>query len=127
MQEMVRSGLIEIQPHSKTHANLTVRLPGESEAKYAERIKREVDAPIGAIKDKLAASTFSFAYPYGDVNDTVVDLLGRQGVQYGVTVTAGGNGFFAHRYMLRRTMIYGTEDLEQFKAKLATFARTAAR
>jgi peptidoglycan/xylan/chitin deacetylase (PgdA/CDA1 family) len=127
MQEMVRSGLIEIQPHSKTHANLTVRLPGESEAKYAERIKREVDAPIGAIKDKLAASTFSFAYPYGDVNDTVVDLLARQGVQYGVTVTAGGNGFFAHRYMLRRTMIYGTEDLEQFKAKLATFARTAAR
>jgi peptidoglycan/xylan/chitin deacetylase (PgdA/CDA1 family) len=127
MQEMVRSGLIEIQPHSKTHANLTVRLPGESEAKYAERIKREVDAPIGAIKEKLAASTFSFAYPYGDVNDTVVDLLGRQGVQYGVTVTAGGNGFFAHRYMLRRTMIYGTEDLEQFKAKLATFARTAAR
>jgi hypothetical protein len=54
-------------------------------------------------------------------------LLGRQGVQYGVTVTAGGNGFFAYRYMLRRTMIYGTEDLDQFKAKLATFARTAAR
>jgi peptidoglycan/xylan/chitin deacetylase (PgdA/CDA1 family) len=127
MQEMVRSGLIEIQPHSKTHANLTVRLPGESEAKYAERIKREVDGPIAVIKERLAATTFSFAYPYGDVNDTVVDLLGRQGVQYGVTVTAGGNGFFAHRYMLRRTMIYGTEDLEQFKAKLATFARTGAR
>ena len=27
MQEMVRSGLIEIQPHSKTHANLS-RAPG---------------------------------------------------------------------------------------------------
>jgi len=127
MQEMVRSGLIEIQPHSKTHANLTVRLPGETEARYAERIRREVEAPIGVIKERLEASTFSFAYPYGDVNDTVVDLLGRQGVRYGVTVTAGGNGFFAHQYMLRRTMIYGTEDLEQFKAKLATFARTAAR
>ena len=127
MQEMVRSGLIEIQPHSKTHANLTVRLPGETEARYAERIRREVEAPIGALKERLAVASFSYAYPYGDVNDTVVDLLGRQGVQYGVTVTAGGNGFFAHRYMLRRTMIYGTEDLEQFKAKLATFARTAAR
>ena len=44
MQEMVRSGLIEIQPHSKTHANLTIKLPGESEAKYAERMRREVDA-----------------------------------------------------------------------------------
>jgi peptidoglycan/xylan/chitin deacetylase (PgdA/CDA1 family) len=127
MQEMTRSGLIEIQPHSKTHANLTVRQPGETEARYAERIRREVDAPISAIKERLAASTFSFAYPYGDVNETVVDLLGRQGVPFGVTVTAGGNGFFAYQYMLRRTMIYGTEDLEQFKAKLATFARTAAR
>jgi peptidoglycan/xylan/chitin deacetylase (PgdA/CDA1 family) len=124
---MVRSGLVEIQPHSKTHSNLTLRLPGESEAKYAERMRREVDAPINTIQERLAAGTFSYAYPYGDVNDLVVDLLARQGVQYGVTVTAGGNGFFAYRYMLRRTMIFGTEDLEQFKAKLATFARTAAR
>jgi peptidoglycan/xylan/chitin deacetylase (PgdA/CDA1 family) len=127
MQEMVRSGLIEIQPHSKTHSNLTVKLAGETDAKYAERIRREVDGPVAVIKEKLAAATFSYAYPYGDVNDTVIDLLGRQGVQYGVTVTAGGNAFFAHRYMLRRTMIYGTEDLDQFKAKLATFARTGAR
>jgi len=29
--------------------------------------------------------------------------------------------------MLRRTMIFGTEDLEVFKSKLATFARTTAR
>ena len=127
MQEMVRSGLIEIQPHSKTHSNLTVKLPGETDAKYVERIRREVDGPVSVIKERLAAASFSYAYPYGDVNDTVVDLLGRQGVQYGVTVTAGGNGFFASRYMLRRTMVYGTEDLEQFKAKLATFARTSAR
>jgi peptidoglycan/xylan/chitin deacetylase (PgdA/CDA1 family) len=127
MQEMVQSGLIEIQPHSKTHSNLTIKLPGETDAKYAERIRREVDGPIGMIKERLAQTSFSYAYPYGDVNDTVVDLLGRQGVQFGVTVTAGGNGFFSYKYMLRRTMIYGTEDLEQFKSKLATFARTAAR
>jgi len=127
MEEMVRSGVIEIQPHSKTHSNLTVKLAGESDARYVERMRKEVDVPINVIKDRLAASTFSYAYPYGDVNDTIVDLLGRQNVQYGVTVTAGGNGFFSHKYMLRRTMIYGTEDLEQFKSKLATFARTAAR
>jgi hypothetical protein len=28
MEEMVRSGVIEIQPHSKTHSNLTVKLAG---------------------------------------------------------------------------------------------------
>ena len=127
MQEMVRSGLIEIQPHSKTHANLTIKLPGEGEAKYAERMRREVDAPVSAIRDRLSLASFSYAYPYGDVNDLVTDLLARQGVHLGVTVTAGGNGFFAYPYMLRRTMIFGTEDLESFKSKLATFVRISAR
>ena len=63
MQEMVRSGLIEIQPHSKTHANLTVRLPGESEAKYAERMRREVDAPIAAISERLALGELQLCLP----------------------------------------------------------------
>jgi peptidoglycan/xylan/chitin deacetylase (PgdA/CDA1 family) len=127
MQEMVRSGLIEIQPHSKTHSNLTIKLPGESDAKYAERLRREVDAPVSAISERLSVASFSYAYPYGDVNELLADLLARQGIRLGVTVTAGGNGFFAYPYMLRRTMIFGTEDLEVFKSKLAIFARTAAR
>ena len=127
MQEMQRSGLIEIQPHSKTHANLTIRLPGETDARYVERIRREVDVPIGAIRERLSVASFSYAYPYGDVNDLVADLLQKQNVKLGVTVSAGGNGFFAYPYMLRRTMIFGTDDLETFKSKLATFVRIAAR
>ena len=127
MQEMVRSGLIEIQPHSKTHSNLTVKLSGESDAKYAERIRREVEAPVNAIQERLSLASASYAYPYGDVNELVADLLARQGVRIGSTVTAGGNGFFAYPYMVRRTMIFGTDDLEVFKSKLATFARTSAR
>ena len=127
MQEMVRSGLIEIQPHSKTHPNLTVRLPGETDAKYQERIRREVETPVSVIQDRLALQSFSYAYPYGDVNDTIVDTLARQGIHLGVTVTSGGNGFFSYPFMLRRTMIFGNDDLETFKSKLATFARTAAR
>jgi hypothetical protein len=57
----------------------------------------------------------------------VVAELTRAGVPLGVTVTPGGNGFFAYPYMLRRSMIFGNEDLDAFKAKLATFVRTAAR
>jgi peptidoglycan/xylan/chitin deacetylase (PgdA/CDA1 family) len=127
MQEMVRSGLIEIQPHSKTHSNLTIKLPGETDAKYAERIRREIEAPVAAINERLSLASFSYAYPYGDMNDMVSDLLARQGVRLGVTVTPGGNGFFAPPHMVRRTMIYGTEDLDAFKSKLATFVRTASR
>lgn len=127
MKEMTTAGLIDIQPHSKTHANLTLRLPGETEARYRERIRREVDAPVAAIKDKLAVTSFSYAYPYGDVNDYVVELLAKQKVNHGVTVTPGGNAFYAYPFMLRRSMVFGNDDLDAFRAKLVTFVRTGAR
>ncbi len=127
MKEMIASGVITIQPHSKSHANLTQRLKDESEARYKERIRREVDAPISVIKDRLSEPMFTFAYPYGDVNEYVVDLLVKDSIAQGVTVTPGGNPFYAYPYMLRRSMVFGNEDLEGFKAKLVTFVRTAAR
>ena len=127
MREMTASGLIDIQPHSKTHANLTLRFADETDARYRERVRREVDAPIVLIKDRLSIASVSFAYPYGDVNETIVDFLAQQGAQLGLTVTPGGNGFFAYPYMLRRNMVFGNEDLDAFKAKLNVFARTAGR
>jgi len=127
MKEMQGSGIIAIQPHSKSHANLTLRLPNETDARYRERIKREVDAPITAIKDRLGDKSFTYAYPYGDVNEYVVDLLVKDSVAQGVTVTPGGNPFYAYPYMLRRSMVFGNEDLDAFKAKLVTFVRTASR
>jgi hypothetical protein len=44
-----------------------------------------------------------------------------------VTVTPGGNPFYAYPYMLRRSMVFGNEDLEAFKSKLVTFVRTGSR
>jgi peptidoglycan/xylan/chitin deacetylase (PgdA/CDA1 family) len=127
MKEMTASGLVDVQPHSKTHANLTLRQADETDARYRERVRKEVDTPIGLIKERLSLPSTSFAYPYGDVNEIVVDLLARQGTQVGVTVTPGGNGFFAYPYMLRRNMVFGNEDLDAFKAKLNVFVRTAGR
>jgi peptidoglycan/xylan/chitin deacetylase (PgdA/CDA1 family) len=120
MKEMTAGGLIEIQPHSKTHSNLTVKHADESEARYRERIRREVDAPIDAIRERLGDPTLTYAYPYGDVNDAVIEFLRAKGVRLGATVTPGGNGFFAPPPMLRRSMIYGSDDLEAFRAKLVT-------
>ena len=127
MKEMTASGLVTIQPHSKSHANLTQRLPGETEARYRERIKREVATPVTVIRERLSEPSYTFAYPYGDVNEYVVDLLAKDNVRQGVTVTPGGNPFYAYPYMLRRTMIFGNEDLEAFKSKLVTFVRTGSR
>ncbi len=127
MKEMEASGLVNIQPHSKTHANLTLRVAGETDAKYRDRIRAEVDTPIRAIADRLAVGSLAYAFPYGDVNETVVDLLKRQGVRLGVTVTPGGNGFFAYPFMLRRSMVFGGDGMDVFKSKLSTFAQANSR
>jgi peptidoglycan/xylan/chitin deacetylase (PgdA/CDA1 family) len=127
MKEMEGSGLINIQPHSKTHANLTARLAGETDAKYRDRLRTEVELPIRLLQDRLAVESLTYAFPYGDVNETVVDLLKRLGVRQGVTVTPGGNAFFAYPYMLRRTMVFGGDSIDVFRSKLATFAQVSPR
>jgi peptidoglycan/xylan/chitin deacetylase (PgdA/CDA1 family) len=119
MKEM-SAGSIDIQPHSKTHANLTLRLANENDARYRDRIRQEVDTPIDVIRERLGEPSVSYAFPYGDVNETVVEFLKAKNVKMGVTVTPGGNAFFAPPVMLRRSMIFGGDDLDAFKAKLVT-------
>ena len=72
------------------------------------------------IRSQLGVPSVSYAFPYGDVNDVVVGELRAKGVKMGVTVTPGGNAFYAPPYMLRRTMIFGGDDLDTFRAKLVT-------
>ena len=70
---------------------MTLRAGDENEARYRDRLRREIDVPVSVIQDRLGARTFTYAYPYGDVNEPAIDLLRRQDVRLGVTVTPGGN------------------------------------
>jgi peptidoglycan/xylan/chitin deacetylase (PgdA/CDA1 family) len=127
MQEMVRTGLIDIQPHSKTHANLSVKRPGETEAAYRERLRQEIETPKAAIHDKLALDVNDYAFPYGDTSDAVTEQLTRQGIRYGWTVTPGGNSAFAYPFMMRRTMIYGDDDIDHFAAKVVVRGKNGGK
>lgn len=121
LQEMARSGLVDIQAHSKTHRNLTDRNPGETDERYRAAIETELRAPRELLERRLAGvQVRQFAYPFGDTNEVVLQAMARQKYQIGVTVNPGGNPFFAHPLTLRRTMIFGDTDLEGFKARLQT-------
>jgi peptidoglycan/xylan/chitin deacetylase (PgdA/CDA1 family) len=125
LQDLVASGLVDVQAHSKSHRNLIERASGETDERYRQNIEQEARAPREALERRLGAKVRHFAYPYGDANDTVLEVLARQQYQLGVTVNPGGNAFFAQPMMLRRTMIFGDYDLEAFKAKLQ-ISRTIA-
>lgn len=122
MRLMLETGLIDIQSHSKTHANLSRRLGDEKESAYAERLVAETVLPKQRIEQLLDKQVYAFAYPYGATNTTVVNQLRRTGYDIALTVRRGTNSFFSHPLLLRRSMVFGGYDLEKFAALLRTEA-----
>jgi peptidoglycan/xylan/chitin deacetylase (PgdA/CDA1 family) len=124
LRELADSGLVDIQSHSKTHRNLNVRRAHESESAYHQNVSLELRHPRQLLEQRLTtpgkarAKVNAFAYPYGESNDMVVDLLPREGYALGFTMHASGNPFYASPRLLHRTLIHGDHDLEDFKARL---------
>lgn len=118
LEEMSASGLVDIQAHSKTHRNLIERMAGESDERYKQALEAEVRVPRELLERRLSAPVQQYAFPFGDANEAVLDVLVRNQYKLAVTVNPGGNPFFAQPLMLRRTMIYGDHDLAAFQAKL---------
>jgi peptidoglycan/xylan/chitin deacetylase (PgdA/CDA1 family) len=127
MKEMAASKLIDIQPHSKTHSDLTIRLEGENEKAYLERIREEVRHPARAIERNLGLPIHTFSYPYGAEDDAVLDVVEAAGFRLGTTVTRGSNPSFAHPLALRRTQIYCDDDIKTFANRLNVFKKIALK
>ena len=127
MKEMIASGLIDIQPHSKTHADLTKFKEGESEAAYRKRVAHEVTYSAQIIRKRLKLPVHTFSYPYGAENDAVIEIMKEAGFKFAVTVTRGGNPAFSHPLVLRRSQIYCRDGLEDFVKRLDTYEQISAR
>jgi peptidoglycan/xylan/chitin deacetylase (PgdA/CDA1 family) len=121
IREMQQSGLVDFQSHSKTHANLTVRLDNESEPQYRARLDAEIRGARDLIQRNTQSSVTHYAFPYGDANEIVLERLVQSDHRLGLTVNPGGNAFFAYPLMLRRTMVFGEYDLDQFQKTLQVF------
>lgn len=128
MDEMLRSGLVDIQSHSKTHRNLAERQAEDGEAALRAWLDTELRNSKQTIERRLGPAGVQvrhFAYPYGEANEAVLEAMRRNGYEMGFTVTPGGNPFYAAPLLLRRVMIFGEHDLEEFRARLT--GRRAAR
>lgn len=123
MKEMIESGLVDIQPHSKTHVSMAKRLANESNEAYRKRIDEEIRIPGLQIRKGLGLPLHTFAYPYGESNEFMISQLKNAGYSAGVTVVAGGNPSFAYPFKLRRTMIYGDRDMDSFIRNLRVFSK----
>lgn len=121
VEEMSKDSLIDMQPHSKSHPNMALKLDKETDEAYAARIAQEVSEPSRRIEKATHRPIHTFAYPYGDTSDLVISTIASERFSLGVTVQPGSNPAFAYPYMLRRSMVFGDIDEQQFKRMLVTF------
>jgi peptidoglycan/xylan/chitin deacetylase (PgdA/CDA1 family) len=126
IQEMANNGM-DIQCHTKTHRHLTTIDQKESFKEYFEAIEKELSACEAMIKKKLNKEVKYLAYPYGDTNPLVIELLKKHGYWGAFTIKRGGNPFFIHNYRLNRSMIYGDFDLNQFEKNLTVFTEESLK
>lgn len=120
MRAMLDSGLIDIQSHSKTHANLAQRLEDESDEAYAQRLIEEVAAPKKRLEKLLDHQIYAFAYPYGATSEAVVEQTKRTRHDLSLTVKRGSNAFYQHPQLIKRSMVFGGDDLKKFAKTLRT-------
>ena len=126
IQEMANNGM-DIQCHTKSHRNLTTTDQKESYKDYFEAIEKELSVCKTMVKKKLSRDVKYLAYPYGDTNPLVNELLKKQGYRGAFTVKRGGNPFFIHNYRVNRSMIYGDFDLNQFQKNLDVFTEESLK
>ncbi|PIE71885.1 MAG: hypothetical protein CSA22_00570 [Deltaproteobacteria bacterium] len=113
IRELSENGFA-IACHSKTHRNLTKRQPGESMTDYLSAIAEELNTSRQVIYKKTGVTTQFLAYPYGKTDPVIVSLARRFGFKGGFTVDRGGNPFCQDPFLIRRSMIFGKHDLDDF-------------
>jgi peptidoglycan/xylan/chitin deacetylase (PgdA/CDA1 family) len=115
IKEMVDEGIIDVQSHTVSHTDLTML--------SEESLEKELAASQRMIQEKLGLNVTSIAYPYGTVDEQVVEKLKKYGYEAGFTVIRGGNAFFYNNYALNRTMIFYNHNIDDFAELLDTFKK----
>jgi glycosyltransferase involved in cell wall biosynthesis len=105
---------IEIGAHSRTHPRLTELTEGEAE--------HEISGSKLELEQTLGRPVTVFAYPFGDSNAPVRELVERAGFAAARGTKAGRNRPATDPYDLRWVEVQGTDSLLRFAARLL-FAR----
>jgi len=104
------SGGITIGSHTLSHPRLSFL--------SLRAAVTEIEGSKKNIEDRLGIEVDHFAYPYGDMNESVVEIVREAGYKTACSTMSGFNTESVDKLLLRRLEICGSDSLWQFGAKL---------
>jgi len=78
MRELAASG-VTFANHSGSHAHLVRRNPDESESAWRKRVRSDLQRAQKRLQQELGRAPMLFAYPYGEYDMTLRELVGELG------------------------------------------------
>ncbi|MDX9785230.1 MAG: polysaccharide deacetylase family protein [Desulfobacterales bacterium] len=108
-------GNMEIGSHTRSHP----KLPELN----SEKINEEICKSKEDLENIISRPVYSFAYPFGRLNDDCVKAVKKAGYKIACTTKPGWAGSDTNRFLVRRVAIFGHDNLSTFARKLA-FADT---
>ena len=97
VQEIVDSGLVEIGAHTLNHAYLTSINPAVADAEISESKK--------VLEKMFNTKVFSFSYPSGQYNDSVINMVKNAGYTSAVSEDGGQTQTIESLYHLLRIRV----------------------
>lgn len=110
VRELIADGLIDVQPHTRSHSRLT--------ALDDDTARWELEESKSDIERNLGVGVTSISYPAGLYGPRDVRLVNEAGYRAAVTCRPGLNTSNAHLAELRRNLIGARDDINRFRAKL---------
>ena len=124
LEEMHRAGVV-FGNHSHGHPHIGFSRQGEMPEEYRRRVRDDVASAAG-ILEKHGISTSLFAYPYGEYNDIVIDVLKELGFELMFSQNPGVAFTGANRTRLDRMALVGENvSLDSFRDKLSRLPLSA--
>ena len=100
---LVASGHVEIGGHTLTHPRLSTLAP--------EQQAREIRANKERLERLLGHPLLSFAYPYGDLNESAKAEACAAGYRYAVATNSGPRTMHRDPFQIRRIAIFPRTDM----------------
>ncbi|MCF5769068.1 polysaccharide deacetylase family protein [Aeromonas veronii] len=103
VKALAASGHVEIGGHTLTHPRLS-KLTPEQQAHEIQENKRQLEALLGH-------QLFSFAYPYGDMNESAKEQAIAAGYRFAVATNSGPKAMHQDPFQIRRIAIFPRTDV----------------